>query len=112
VTDITRKRGDTYADRFTFTDTDTGGPFDFTGGSVLLTVSSVSAPTDQSTEVFQITGDIDADPTTGIVEFAPSALQADNVGYFFYDIQFTDGSGTIRTLVNGAYIMNQDITKD
>jgi len=51
-------------------------------------------------------------PTAGTVEFAPSALQADQVpGVYFYDIQLIDGAGRIRTIALDKYVVQQDISK-
>jgi hypothetical protein len=48
VTDITRARGDTYADEFIFKSKKTGLPLDLTGCSFLLTVDQSAAPVDAS----------------------------------------------------------------
>lgn len=110
MTDITRKRGDTYADEFVLSNATTRRPLDVTGYTFLLTVDRNKAPPDTTSRVFQIEGAI-LDAAAGRVEFAPTALQADNVGSFFYDMQMVDGAGRIRTVVSGKYKLGQDITK-
>lgn len=110
MTDITRKRGDTYADEFIIKSAATGLPINITGYSFVLTVDPAQYPTDSSNNKFQLTGTI-VDAAAGRVEFAPSALQADNVGRFFYDVQMVDGAGRKRTIVSGKYVMVQDISK-
>lgn len=105
---ITRIRGDTYADRFLVSVS--GAAVDLTGCSLKLTLNTVRNPEDTSTQVYQLDGIISL-PSSGIVEFAPSTLQADQVGYFYYDIQMSDSNGIIRTLVTGMYEYVQDITK-
>lgn len=107
---ITRTRGDTYADQFSVTMKQGGQPADLTGCVFTLTLSTSSAPTDQSTMVYQITGDVQ-DPLSGIVGFSPSALQADQVGNFYFDVQMQDSLGKVRTLVLDSYVYTQDITK-
>ena len=106
---LCRRRGDTAADVFEIQD-GTGAAIDISLFSFLLTVDERDEPDDSSTQVFQIVGSI-TDGPNGIVEFAPSSGQADNVGDFFYDIQQTDGGGAVRTIVVGDYEMIQDITK-
>lgn len=105
---IKRKRGDTYPDKLTIS---VGGDIaNLTGCSVKMTLNTKKNPPDNTTEVYQIDGMI-TDPINGVVEFAPTALQADQVGSFYYDIQLTDASGLIRTIVSGIYEYSQDITK-
>jgi hypothetical protein len=108
--DITRYRGDTYADEFTLTDVNTGLPVDLTGCSFKLTVDTLQSPPDSSTNLYTLIGTIDT-PVSGVVEFAPNSTQADLVGYYFYDVQLIDASGAIRTILSGSYQYLQDITK-
>lgn len=110
MTDITRKRGDTYADEFAITYKSTGEPVNLTGCTFKLTVDTRKNPTDTSTQIYQLSGTM-ADPTDGTVEFAPSAIQADRLGYFFYDVEMTDATGKKRTIESGKYVYTQDITK-
>ena len=111
MTDITRKRGDTYAEEKEVISATTGLPMNISGYSFLLTVDPAEKPTDDANNVFQVTGVI-TDATNGLVEFAPSPAQADRYpGVYFYDIQMTDGDGRIRTIETGKYTVEQDITK-
>lgn len=109
MTDITRKRGDTYADEFTIT-TASGDPVDITGYSFLLTIDPEKAPLTSANNLYQLTGTI-LDAPAGRVEFAPSDVQADQVGSFFYDVQMVDGASRKRTIVSAKYKYVQDITK-
>lgn len=111
MSNITRKRGDTYADELTLTSSSTGLPINITGYSFLLTVDTKQYPTDETTQVYQVVGTI-ISGVNGRVEFAPSAMQADNVGDYYYDVQMLDGAGRKRTIVSGKYKYVQDITKD
>lgn len=111
MSNITRKRGDTYADELTVTSKRTRLPINIDGCSFILTVDSRQAPGDETTQIYQLTGTI-LSATDGRVEFAPTEEQANQVGAFFYDIQMTDNTGRKRTIESGKYIYTQDITKD
>ena len=107
---LCRVRGDTYADQFTIR-SDTGVAVNITGFSFTLTVAPSDAPTDALGNLFQLTGTV-TNGLGGVVEFAPSAIQADQLpGSYFYDIQMIDGGAAIRTIINGDYEISQDITK-
>lgn len=110
MSDIERMRGDTYADEFTIKSKKTKQPINITGYSFLMTLDSRKDPTDETTKLYQLTGTI-VDGPNGRVEFAPSAVQADRVGLFFYDVQMVDGSARKRTVVKAKYKYTQDITK-
>lgn len=110
MSDITRKRGDTYADEFIIKSTATDTPINITGYSFTLTVDPEKAPTSAANNLYSLTGVV-VDAANGRVEFAPTALQADHVGKYFYDVQMTDGAGRKRTIVSGKYTYTQDITK-
>lgn len=106
---IERKRGDTYADVFTITDKATWEPANLAGCTFLLTLDSRPAPTDSTTQVYQLVGQVD--PLAGKVSCAPSVSQADKVGTFYFDLQLTDATGKVRTVASGTYVYLQDITK-
>ena len=108
---INRIRGDTYADSLIVSNDSAGETANLSGCSLLMTLNTVRNPTDNSTQVYQIVGEI-VDAEAGIVEFIPTAEQADNVGLFYYDIQMLDAQGIRRTLVKDVYQYIQDITKN
>lgn len=110
MTDIIRKRGDTYADEITIKSATTGLPINITGYSFLLTLDPAKEPTSAALNVYQLTGVI-LDAAAGRVEFAPTTLQADQVGVFYFDVQMVDGAGRKRTIESGKYTYKQDITK-
>lgn len=111
MTDLTRFRGDTYADEINVVDSG-GAAIDVTDYTFVMTVDPDRAPTDSSNNLFQIAGNI-IDAENGVVQFAPSAVQADQApGTYQYDIQMTDADGFIRTIVQGRYKFVQDITKN
>lgn len=108
MTDITRKRGDTYSIEFVILEDDT--PLDITGCTFILTVDPSKAPTDDTTKLFSLTGVI-LDAAAGSVSFTPTEEEADHVGKFFYDVQLVDGAGKKRTVAAGKFVLVQDITK-
>lgn len=110
MSDVTRKRGDTRPERFVFTDQSTGLPLSLDGCTLLLTVDPSKEPADSSKNIMQLSGVI-VDAVNGVVEFSPTALQADHVGKFFFDVQLTDAQGAISTLDDGKFVLKQDITK-
>lgn len=110
MTDIERYRGDTAADEWTITDS-SGAAIDIAGFSFILTVNTLENPPDNSTELYSISGNI-TDAINGKVEFAPSALNADQKAFvYYYDLQMTDTGGRLKTIDKGTYTYNQDITK-
>lgn len=111
MTDIDRKRGDTYADEFTVTSASTGAAIDITGYTFVLTVDPSPAPADATGNLYALTGTI-TDAANGVVEFAPSGVQSDQTpGVYWYDVQMTDASSRIRTIASGQYRYTQDISK-
>jgi len=107
---ITRKRGDTYAETVTVTDS-AGAAINITGYTFKLTVDPEKAPATAANNLFSIIGTI-LNAAAGTVEFAPSALQADQTpATYYYDISMTDGAGRIRTIALDKYVVTQDISK-
>lgn len=111
MTAITRRRGDTYADEITVTSSTTKAPIDIAGYTFTMTLDPEKAPATADNNIYQLTGTI-VDAPTGRVEFAPSALQADQTpGTYWFDIQMVDGAGRKRTIALDKYTYTQDITK-
>lgn len=106
---IERRRGDTKPDIFEVSLTRTGEIADIRGFSFLLTLNTLQSPLDDSTQVYQLVGYVEAD--SGVVQFSPDTIQANQVGIFYYDVQMTDALGRVYTLISGKYIYKQDITK-
>lgn len=111
MTDIARKRGDTYAEEWVVIDPATGAVVDITGASFRLTVDRRQEPADATTKLFHADGQIVAPASNGRVRFPLTGPQADNVGAFFFDVQMTAADGGIRTLDSGTWTVSQDITK-
>jgi hypothetical protein len=107
--DICRVRGDTFP--FTVQIRQNGTAVDITGYTVVMTVNRQSTPSNTDRQLFQSTGVINDGPS-GQVVFTLTPTQANQTpGDYFYDMQYTDGGGFVRTFVKGAYQVVQDITK-
>lgn len=103
-------RGDSDAKGFVIQDSN-GDPIDISGFSFKLTVNSEKDPVDQTNEQFTINGVIGV-AASGTVSFAPTTVDTDiTPGIYFYDIEQTDGSGAIKTVIKGKCRIIQDITK-
>lgn len=100
------QRGDTQPFGFNILNAD-GTAATIAGFSYLFTVNTESDPVDDTNEVFSLAGVISGNT----VSVTLSALQADQLGVLFYDLQETDGSGLIRTIAKGEVEWVQDITK-
>jgi hypothetical protein len=110
MTDITRFRGDTAADQITVQNS-AGAAIDITGYAFKLTVNSLPTPPSATTQLYSLTGTI-LDAANGVVEFVPTLTNADQKpATYYYDIQMTDDTARIKTIVSGEYIYTQDITK-
>ena len=103
-------RGDSDAKGFIIQDS-VGVAIDITGFSFKLTVSSDRDPTDQVNEQFTIVGVIGV-AVNGTVSFAPTIANTDiTPGIYFYDVEQTDVTGKIKTVIKGRAKIIQDITK-
>ena len=112
IGDITWYRGDSFPIELTLTNKETEDPIPLNGYSFLFTVNAVENPEDDSEQIFQVIGVLDADPTTGKVSFTPTTTDTDlSVDIYYYDIQMTDGSGNIRTIAKHKFKITMDITK-
>lgn len=108
---ITRKRGDTYADEITVKSKATGLPINITGYTFTMTLDPEKSPATAANNLYSLIGTI-VDAPNGRVEFAPTAVQADQVpGLYYYDVQMVDGAGRKRTILLDKYKYEQDISK-
>ena len=112
VVNIIRTRGDTFPVRFTLVDA-AGVAVDITGFTgFLLTVDPSSEPTGPGNNLFQSIGAIVGAPTAGVFEYPISLVDSDQTPeVYFYDAQFTDAGGSIRTISRGKWTVEQDVTK-
>ena len=83
---------------------------DITGGSAVMSVSAEREP-DTANYLFQITGSIFGDPLNGRFEFPFTSTEANNVGKFYFDIEYVNSAGKTRTVKKGIIIFEQDIGK-
>ena len=112
IGDITWYRADSFPIELTLTNKLTKMAIDITGYSFLFTVNSIEDPPDDTDQVFQVAGVLDADPTTGKVSFTPTKTDtAQPIATYYYDVQMTDGSGNVRTIAKFRFFIHQDITK-
>lgn len=105
---LERKRGDTAPDKVRV---------DFAGGiagfSYKMTVNTLKAPPDNTTQRMQSIGVVTSDLLGGDVIFPWVPGDADQVpGKYYYDIQQTDTAGKIKTIAKNVYVFFQDITKN
>lgn len=107
-----RERGDTYPLVFALNDgAETPAPVDVTGWAFTFTLDPSDAPDDGSGNVWSLAGTI-TDAPGGVVEFAPSAGDADLApGTYFWDIEALLPGGAIRTVARGSLPIRQDIGK-
>ncbi len=105
VLDIQRFRGDT--DPAIFNISKQGKTLDITGSTFKLSVSTVSSPV-TAVYIMQLIGVVEG--PLGRVSFSPTALEADVVGNYYYDVEMTTGT-VVKTIVSGKFKMLQDITK-
>lgn len=104
-------RGDSDAKGFVVQDS-AGVAVNITGFSFRLTVNTDKNPTQNvGEELFTIVGVI-TDAVNGKVAFAPTSTDTDQIpGKYFYDVEQTDGSGLISTVIKGVAQIIQDISK-
>ena len=110
---LCRKRGDTFPIVVAVTDAETGAAIALTGSDTfLLTVDPSPAPADNTANLFQLTGTV-IDGPNGRVRFGPlSSPQANQTpGTYFYDVQWTNAGGEVRTILEGQWEVEQDVTK-
>jgi len=106
-------RGDSYPIELLVQD-ENEDPITLTGSSLLFTVNSVKDPEDDSDQKFEVVGVIDPDQVTnmGLVTFTPTTVQTDLAkAIYYYDIQLTNSSGDIKTIMKNKFKVLQDITK-
>jgi len=106
-------RGDSYPILFTLTDSQTKVPINLVDATITMTIDKRRGPLDATTQVFQVEGIIDPDPTTGRVTFTPRSTDTDQpTGLYYYDISITDPRITKRTVAKSTFLISMDISKD
>ena len=111
IIDIERVRGDNYPFYFQILQADGVTPEPITGFSFLMTADPEQDPPAATNNHFQLTGVI-SDGPNGKLNFVPSAANMDlSIDTHYHDVQMTDGTPYIRTVIRGKLIIEQDITK-
>ena len=97
---------------FTFTMVDSAGAaINITGSSFVLTVDSEPYPASGAGVVFSVT-ESNTPGADGVVEFTPSSANLDQTpSTYFYDVQWTDGSSNVRTIIAGEFLIQGQITQ-
>lgn len=106
MSDIERKRGDTYDIIISVVDKNLDA-IPLTSETFILSVSTDENPT-ASPDIYTAAGTI-ADAPNGKVSFPVAGTTA--AGTYYFDIQMTDTASKIRTIDKGEYRLVQDITK-
>jgi hypothetical protein len=108
---IERYRGDTVPDKYIMVDENDAVLDISTGYAFRLTVSSEQNPINTDNQLYEVVGVV-TDGPAGAVDFSPSPVQADQEpGTYFYDVEVTYPSGSVKTIEKGKYIYKQDIGK-
>ncbi len=93
---------------FGFTLSQSGSPINLTSSTFLFTVDT--AADGSGTQLFQISNS-NALTTDGVITFTPSVVDlTQNPQTSFYDIQWTDPSANVRTVIKGSFRFDPDIT--
>ena len=110
MANIIRRRGDIDPYVIAVVDKCSGNPVDVTSYGFLMCVDPSPTPSGASNNIAQMSGII-TDGTNGVVEFYPDSNEANHVGNYYYDIQWTDTNSKVRTIDYGKYILKQDVSK-
>ena len=107
---ITRKRGDDYPLAMTLKD-EAGVVINITSFVFQLVVDPSIDPATSADNVLDLTAVL-TDAVNGEFEFQPTAMEMDiTPDVYFYEVQMTDASSAIRTILQGKFIIQQDIVK-
>jgi hypothetical protein len=106
------KRADTPIIRVAITDPDDSSVVDITGYTFVLTVDPSPVPANADNNVFQVSVGPIGDGSTGIVSIQPSSANTDQTpGVYFYDIEMLTTAPSRRTIFEGEFEIQQDISK-
>lgn len=111
VEEICIARGDSPVISVRVTD-DADVVVDITGFIFVLTVDISPEPIDNSNNVFSLSVGPVVDGTSGVVQFQPSIVDTDqSPKVYFYDVQMTTTTPSVRTLLRGNFQIDQDVSK-
>lgn len=101
-------RGDSKTFGFNLFQGDGTTPRVITGFSYTMTVSAKKKPVAADPIVFAVSGAVSSPSVT----FSPSTVNTDKTPKkYYFDVQETNGSGEIYTVIKGEFLIKQDITK-
>jgi len=98
---------------FTFTlEQPAGTPIDLTGSTFLLTVATAPGGVEGGgLELFSVAHS-NTPGVSGVVEFTPSQANMDEAeADYFFDVQWTDASANVRTVIAGGFAMGPQVTQ-
>ena len=103
-------RGDDLSFKLNFNDTD-GDPIDITSWLIFFTLKLDKDDSD-SEAVYTKTVEAPSGSSDGIIIVSiPGSDLSTLVGPYYYDFQFIDATGNVRTITSGAITFNKDITR-
>ena len=103
-------RGDTFAERLTFTDTD-GVAVNITGWTIFFTLKTNKKDTD-TLAIISKTITIIPNPELGIYDFVIPASELNTLlGMYYYDFQIKLADGKIYTFMSGSISFIEDISR-
>lgn len=111
-TDFEIVRGDDEAIELEFTDSITNTPVDITDCAVMFTVRADKADTNDDNALIKKDVYTHTDAANG--KTTVNLLHTDTAvepGNYFYDVQYVDTEGKVKTLVIGNIAIVQDVTK-
>lgn len=105
-------RGDTAAIGMSFVKKeDDSLAYDLTNLTLTITANTDQNPTDDTNELWSVAMTVTS-AAGGLAEFSLNATQADMTpGTYFFDVESINGSGGIKTIYKGSFIVRQDINK-
>ena len=110
VNNFVTYRGDDLSFKFNFADTD-GVAIDITSWLIFFTLKLNKDDSD-SEAIYQYTAEAPSGSSDGtIIINIPGENLNTLVGPYFYDFQYVDASGNIRTITSGTITFNKDITR-
>lgn len=110
--DIEIIRGDNEAIEVQFIDTETSKPIDITGYTVYFTVNTTKRDTNDDDAIIRKDVTNHTDPVNGktVILLSTTDTNLDPRNYY-YDVQFKDDDGKIKTVIVGDLSVILDVTK-
>lgn len=110
IVNLKAERGDTVGRKLIFKDDDKVA-IDITGWTIYFTIKSLEDDADDDALISK-TITIHVDPTGGETKVTVSAAETDDlVGKKYYDYQYKNAAGEIKTIIKGTYTFGKDITR-